>query len=846
VRVVPPHDGGALILGANYRGLGVARSLGRAGHEVWVALSDEHRVACASRYVRRTVPWPRADADRVARLLELAERDGLRGWVLFPTEDETALFLARHEAALAVAYRVGTSGLDATRVAYDKRETHRRAAALDLPQPWVAFPRDQEAVAALDCTFPVVVKPAVKTLDNRLTAAKAWRVADRAALLRAYADACALMPPDTVMVQEMIPGDGGAQLSFAALCRDGEVLAATSAVRLRQRPMDFGRASSYVETTAEGDAATYARRLLRDLHFTGLVEVEFKRDARDGVPKLLDVNARIWGWHTLCARAGVDFPALWYDLLHDRPVPRLVARPGVRWLRACTDTPTALGEIARGRLSWRDYRRSLQGPLEHAMLSADDPLPALVDVPILAWISGRRALRHRRAARRQAPSPPAPGVLILSENAPFPADRRLWNIARTLTAAGHTVTVVCAEASDEYPGLGRGSHELLDGIDIHRYPLRPAAGGVAGYAREYAQALWRIHRLVRRLARERRIDVVHVANPPDVLFLAALRLRARGARFVFDHHDLVPELVRARLGGGARTAPAYGVALALEQVAFRLAHVVISTNESYREIALGRGRKRPEDVFVVRNGPDLERFLPVPADPRLRAGREHLISYIGVMGPQDGIDHALRALAALRRRRGEDWRALLVGDGAVVGDMRKMASALGLDGLVEFTGWRFEDDIRRILSSSDVCLVPDPPTALNDRSTLVKIPEYLAMGRAVAAYDLTESRVSAGPAAVYARPGDPEDLGRCIDELLSDPERRAWMGTVGRARVASHLAWQHSVPSLLDAYARASWRAPARPLLDGHGLGQVARLVDVEPAVAGDPVGQHLQRDHGQ
>jgi glycosyltransferase involved in cell wall biosynthesis len=400
-------------------------------------------------------------------------------------------------------------------------------------------------------------------------------------------------------------------------------------------------------------------------------------------------------------------------------------------------------------------------------------------------------------------------VLIISENAPVPADRRVWNISRTLTAAGWQVVIACAQGPDR----DDAPYEVLEGIEIHRYPLRPAASTL-GYAREYGQALWRLRRLVRRLASERRFDVVHACNPPDLLLLAARSLRRQGTRFIFDHHDLVPELYRSRFGRGEDLG--YRATLRAERVAYRMADVSLATNGSYARVAVERGGMDPEDVFVVRNGPDLTRFRPVPADPAWRRGRAHLISYLGIMGPQDGVDHALRALAALRELR-EDWHAVFVGDGDALPAMRALADELALGDHVEFAGWRGDDDIRLILSSSDVCLAPDPPSPLNDVSTMIKIPEYMALGRAVASYALPESRVSAGDSALYAAPGDPDSLGRCVAELLDDPARRERMGAMARERIETELSWQHSEGALLAAYARVLSRpapspAPARAL----------------------------------
>ena len=386
-------------------------------------------------------------------------------------------------------------------------------------------------------------------------------------------------------------------------------------------------------------------------------------------------------------------------------------------------------------------------------------------------------------------------VLMLIENESVPADRRVWDESLALKRAGFEVAVICPQGADR----DRALIERRDGIDIHRFPLPFAVGGPAGYAREYASALWHTWRIARRLARTRPFDVVHASNPPDLLLLAVLGLRRQGARLVFDHHDLVPELCLVRFGHAGRIL--HRLTLAAERLSFRLADAVIATNESYRRIALTRGRKRPEDVFVVRNGPDLARFRPREPDPSLKCGRAHLIGYLGVMGVQDGIDHALRALALVARRRA-DWRAVFVGDGPVLPQMRELARELGLGDAVKFVGWQDDEGILRVLSTADVCLAPDPRSPLNDVSTMTKIAEYMAMARPVVSYDLTESRISAGDAAVYAESDDVEGFAALIDDLLDDPERRSAMGAIGRERVERLLCWEHSERALTAAYAR--------------------------------------------
>jgi glycosyltransferase involved in cell wall biosynthesis len=391
-------------------------------------------------------------------------------------------------------------------------------------------------------------------------------------------------------------------------------------------------------------------------------------------------------------------------------------------------------------------------------------------------------------------------VLILIQNEPAPSDRHVWNQARALTRAGHEVTIICPRGEDR----DRAAFELLEGIAIHRYQARVADGGAAGFALEYGAALWSIRRLARRLARERPFDLVHACSPPDFLLLAALSLRRQGARFIFDHHDLTPELFVSRFGreGGVL----HRITLRAEQVAFRLADVVLSVNNSYRDVAIERGGRSPEDVAVVRTGPDLARFTATVPDPELKRGAKHLLSYVGVMGPQDGVDQALHALAALQRRR-DDWRAIFMGSGEVLDEMRALAAELGLADVVEFSGWVEHDYIRRVLSTSDVCLAPDPKSPLNDISSMVKISEYMAIGRPMVSFDLMESRRAAGDAAIYAP--DVETFAARLDELLDDPARREAMGATGRERAERLLAWEHQERALITAYERALRLGPA-------------------------------------
>jgi glycosyltransferase involved in cell wall biosynthesis len=385
-------------------------------------------------------------------------------------------------------------------------------------------------------------------------------------------------------------------------------------------------------------------------------------------------------------------------------------------------------------------------------------------------------------------------VLIIVENQSVPRDRRAWQIALALKAHRFDVIVVCPQGDED-----RAPFERKDGVEIHRFPLEHATAGPAGYIREYSQAMRRIVAQVRRIAARRPIDIVHACNPPDFLLMAVWALRRRGTRLVFDHHDLVPELYLSRFKRGRDVL--YRSTLLAEKIGFTFADIVLSANESYRRIAIERGGKRPGDVYVVRNGPDLARFDVVDPDETLKRGRRHLLAYIGVMGPQDGVDYAVRALAALRKKRG-DWQAVFVGEGDSVAAVRALASSLRLDDHVDFLGWRRDGDLRRVLSTADVCLAPDPKSPLNELSTTLKVAEYMAMRRPTVAFDLMETRVTAGDSALYAPPNDVSSFAACIDQLLDDPARRVSLGELGRARVEQSLSWEHSERVLTAAYER--------------------------------------------
>lgn len=404
-------------------------------------------------------------------------------------------------------------------------------------------------------------------------------------------------------------------------------------------------------------------------------------------------------------------------------------------------------------------------------------------MPRLAAISIDRPLVGRR-------------VLIIVENLPLPLDRRVWQECLTLRAAGAEVIVICP--------TGKGyesSYEKIENIHIYRHSLPIDAKGAVGYLLEYSAALWHEMRLTLRIARKHGFDTIQGCNPPDLIFLIALPFRLFGKRFIFDHHDINPELYEAKFG---RRGFFWRLMLLLERLTFMSARVVISTNESYREIALTRGRKQPEDVFVVRSGPDLTKLQPVPADPSWRNGRTHMIGYVGVMGDQEGLDLLIEAAANIVFHHGKDAQFVLVGSGPALPALKNLVRAKNLDAHVTFTGRAPDEVLFSVLSTADVCVNPDRVNPMNDKSTMNKILEYMAFSKPIVQFDVTEGRRSAHDASLYAQANDTTDMAKKICLLLDNPELCARMGAKGRHRVETELSWDHQVDALIAAYQRSA------------------------------------------
>ncbi len=382
------------------------------------------------------------------------------------------------------------------------------------------------------------------------------------------------------------------------------------------------------------------------------------------------------------------------------------------------------------------------------------------------------------------------------ENLPVPFDRRVWLEARTLKDAGAEVSVICPTGAG-YEAL----EEEIGGVHIHRHKMPVDADTAVGYLKEYATALLAETRLAWKIFFTRGFDVIHACNPPDLIFLVALPFKLLGRKFIFDHHDINPELYEAKFG---RRDFFWRLLRLFERLTFTVADVSIATNLSYRSIAITRGKMKPERVFVVRSGPEIGRLKPVPPDPALKRGRKFLVGYVGVMGEQEGIDLLLEAVRHITHDLGRaDIQFALVGSGSSLKKLKALSRTLGVDDYVTFLGRAPDETLFAVLSTADVCVNPDRVNPMNDLSTMNKIMEYMAMGKPIVQFDVTEGRYSAGEASLYAAKNDAKDFAARILELLGDEARRAAMGRFGRERVMRELSWTQQTPALISAYLMA-------------------------------------------
>jgi glycosyltransferase involved in cell wall biosynthesis len=396
---------------------------------------------------------------------------------------------------------------------------------------------------------------------------------------------------------------------------------------------------------------------------------------------------------------------------------------------------------------------------------------------------------------------------MLLENSHYEHDSRVRPESEALVSQGYRVTVI----NRRWPGGKR--HEVMNGVHIYTFPMPETDSGFMGYVVEYLYATVAMFVISLYVLMRRGFDIVHTHNPPDILFLIAGFYKLFGKRFVYDHHDLGPELYDARFGTGAGNWLVHQMLVWGEKIACGLADRVIATNESYKVMEMTRSHVPAERISIVRNGPDLTSFHLVPGDPGLRERAGTLLGYVGVMGPQDGVDYLLRSLQHLvYDLKQTDIFCVIIGRGDTMQQLKTMAHDLKIEPYLWFTGWVSYEDMLCYLSTIDIGVDPDPSNAFNDRCTMIKIMNYMAMGKPVVAFDLPEHRVTADSAAVYARPNDELDFARQIAALIADPERRARMGQAGLRRVETELAWPFQAQELIRAYGdlTASFARPAR------------------------------------
>jgi glycosyltransferase involved in cell wall biosynthesis len=432
-------------------------------------------------------------------------------------------------------------------------------------------------------------------------------------------------------------------------------------------------------------------------------------------------------------------------------------------------------------------------------------------------------------AQSDAMTRPPPRVLIIVQNLPVPFDRRVWLECRALVDAGFDVSVVCPKAP------GDPDHQVLDAVEIDRYRPYPPTRRKLGFLAEYAYSFVMTSRLALRAWRRHRFDIVQTCNPPDIFWPLGLVFRLLGrARFVYDQHDLCPELYESRFPDGPRFF--HGALRLMELCTYCVADHVIATNGSYREVAIRRGGKSEGEVTVVRSGPDPARLRKRAPDPALRRGRRFLVCYVGVMGPQDGVDIVLRAADVIVRELGRnDICFTLMGTGDCIDELLALREELGLRDWVHFTGRVPDDVVFSVLSTADIGLSPDPKNPLNDVSTMNKTMEYMSFELPVVAFDLRETRVSAADAALYVPANDVAAYARAIVDLLDDAPQRRSMGALGRARIESALAWRHQRDRYVGVYERLAGRGTAPGddrLVEVVLAGRAARPVRRPPAEA--------------
>lgn len=384
-------------------------------------------------------------------------------------------------------------------------------------------------------------------------------------------------------------------------------------------------------------------------------------------------------------------------------------------------------------------------------------------------------------------------ILIIVENLPVPFDTRVWQEANTLVKNGYTVSVICPKGKGYYK-----EYESLEGVNIFRYDLPTEGNGFIGYVKEYFIAFKEELRLAKKVYREIGFDVIQGCNPPDNIYLIAKKFRKYGVKYVFDHHDICPELFCAKF---KKKGLLYKILIWLEKQTYKNCDMAFVTNESYKKIAIERGGMDPNRVFVLRSGPRLDRLKIQEPKNEIKRGKKYMVGYLGVIGQQEGLEYLLEVAKYLREvKKRDDIFYGIVGGGPHLEALKAKCREMCLDDIVEFTGRVSDEKMLDYLNTADVCVNPDEYNEMNDKSTMNKILEYMALGKPIVQFDLTEGRYSAQDASLYARKNDAIDMAEKILYLLENPELRKKMGEYGRKRIVNELSWEHTSKALLEGY----------------------------------------------
>jgi D-aspartate ligase len=832
----------AIIVGLDsLQGLQTARVLDQRNVPV-IAIAKDHKYhSCRTKVCEEIIFANTENEELIEALMSLGPKLGRKA-VIFPCQDNNVLNVSRHRHAIEEWYHIALPPHDIVEMLMDKAGfcSYAQMEGFPIPRTFILKTRTDAEIAAQKSDYPCILKPSIRNPNwLEYTSLKAFKVSNADELLEVYDRFEKLA--DVMIAQQWI--EGGDTNHYTCHCyfdANSNPIVTFTSRKLRQWPPQTGQRCLGQECR-DDSVMEQTLRLYRSVNHRGLGYIEMKRDERSGEYFMLEANVgRPTGTSTNAEAGGVEILYTMYCDCVGLPLPENIKQKytGVKWIHLLRDIQASSYHWRHGDLSLSEWWRSWRGPKTYALLSWRDPLPFLSAVRRSLFMmlspkdrqhesitpTRRDGKRHTaeyariikpkseftRRTRFSDMNLNESRILMLTESA-FPNDTRVRNEAYALVNAGYKVSVIALRRYDyEKP------KETVNGVNVYRIPevalFKKSESrkswfrtqlyrikSALGYIFEYVYFTIACFLVSLYLAIKEKFDVVHLHNPPNTLLVIGVFYRLFGKKFVFDHHDLEPELYLSRYG--IETSLIYKVLLLEERLCLKSANIVIATNESYKEIEIKRGNLKPEKIFVVRNGPDLKTFRPVAGDEELQNMSKKILVYIGVMGPQDGVDHLLRSLSQLVYSMGRtDFYCVIIGRGDAVEDLKALRDELRLQDYVRFTGRIPIEDLMRYLSTADICLDPNPSNPLNDSSTWIKVMEYMAFAKPIVSFDLKETRYSAQKAAIYVTPNDEEEYAKTIARLMDNPDERKKMGAYGQKRVKNKLAWQHVSKNLLLAY----------------------------------------------